>query len=77
MAAPLIATVRGRLLLQVGEGEPVNLGVIEIPITATTDTNGSGELVLSAKPNMREVREFVEVVFGNKDYQHKSSGEAN
>ncbi|WP_136057272.1 hypothetical protein [Microbacterium sp. K24] len=71
MAGPHIATIRGALLLQVGEGAPVNLGNIEIPITASATTNGQGELVLSAKPNMREVRDFVEAVFGSPDYQYQ------
>lgn len=68
--AARIATVTGRLLLAVGDGEPVELGQLTIPIEATASVDNRGELVLSAKPNMREVRDFVEAVFHNPDYQN-------
>lgn len=76
MAGPHVATIRGRLQLVIADGDPIDMGSIEIPITAQPTTTGAaGELILSAKPNMREVREFVEVVFGNADYQHKNHEE--
>ncbi len=62
MAGPTIATVRGRLSLTIGDGDPIDLGTVAIPITAEPTTD-RGELVLRATPNMGEVRDFVEQVF--------------
>lgn len=61
--AALIATVKGKLSLTIGDSEPIHLGDLEIPIEAAPGTE-RGELVLRAKPNMGEVRDFVEQVFG-------------
>lgn len=75
MVGPKIATVRGRLQLVVGDAEPIGLGGIEIEVTAETSLSGKGDLVLAAKPNMREVRELVEVAFGEPRYQHNITQE--
>jgi hypothetical protein len=60
---PEITTLRGQLTLTISDTPAVNLGCIDIPISATTELNVRGELVLKATPNMREVRELVEQVF--------------
>ncbi len=60
-----IATIRGQLHLTVADGEPIFLGSIEIPIEASPGINQTtGNLTLTAKPNMREVREAIEEIFG-------------
>ena len=59
-----IAEVTGTLHLTISGGEPIALGSVQIPITATTGLSPSGELILSAAPNFREVKELIEQVFG-------------
>lgn len=61
--AATIAKVAGELLLAVGGGTPVSLGNVTIPVTAEPSPTKSGDLVLKAKPDLSEVREFVEAVF--------------
>lgn len=61
--AALIAKVTGELLLAVAGGEPISLGHVTIPITAEASPTKSGDLVLRAKTDMSEVRQFVEAVF--------------
>lgn len=61
--AALVAKVTGELLLAVAGGEPISLGHVTIPITAEASPTKSGDLVLKAKPDMSEVRQFVEAVF--------------
>lgn len=59
-----IATVEGKLELRIGDAEPISLGRVTIPIEATAERTGTdGSLILTATPNMREVREFIEQVF--------------
>jgi hypothetical protein len=70
--AALVATVKGRLQLVIGDGEPIELGGIEIPVTAESVGKTSGELMLKATPNMREVREFFEQVFGA-ELEHRAA----
>ena len=45
-----IATVTGKLTLTIADSPAIDLG-------------NDGELVLTATPNMRQVREFIEQVF--------------
>ena len=61
--SPEIAILRGQLTLTIGDTPAVNLGYIDIPISATTERNSRGELVLKVTPNMREVRELIGQVF--------------
>ena len=72
---PEITTLRGQLTLTIGDTPAVNLGYIDIPISATTELNGQGELVLKATPNMREVRELIEQVF-IADHDRKEGSES-
>ena len=58
---PEIATLRGQLTLTIGDTPAVNLGYIDIPISAT--------------PNMREVRELIEQVF-IADHDRKEGSES-
>ena len=62
-----IATVTGKLTLTIAGGPAVDLGTIAIPISAKTVLRNDGELILTATPNMRHVREFIEQVFLNAD----------
>lgn len=71
---PEIAILRGQLTLNIGDTPAVNLGYIDIPISATTELNGRGE-VLKATPNMREVRELIEQVF-IADHDRKEGSES-
>ena len=72
---PEIATLRGQLTLTIGDTPAVNLGYIDIPISAATELNGRGELVLKATPNMREVRELIKQMFTT-DHDHKERSES-
>ena len=58
---PEIAILRGQLTLNIGDTPAVNLGYIDIPISAT--------------PNMREVRELIEQVF-IADHDRKEGSES-
>ena len=58
-----IATVTGKLTLTIADSPAIDLGNIEIPISVKTNLRNDGELVLTATPNMRQVREFIEQVF--------------
>ena len=58
-----IATVTGKLTLTIADSPAIDLGNIKIPISAKTNLRNDGELVLTATPNMRQVREFIEQVF--------------
>ena len=63
MGGETIAVVKGDLHLTIAGSEPIHLGQVTIPITATGQTGKDGDLILKATPNMWEVREFVEQVF--------------
>ena len=58
-----IATVRGELTLKIGDAEAVSLGYLSIPIETETSIDATGQLQLTATPNMREVRELINEVF--------------
>ena len=58
-----IATVTGKLTLTIADSPAIDLGNIKIPISAQTVLRNDGSLVLTATPNMRHVREFIERVF--------------
>ena len=58
-----IATVTGKLTLTIADSPAIDLGNIKIPISAQTVLRNDGSLVLTATPNMREVREFIERAF--------------
>lgn len=58
-----IATVTGKLTLTIADSPAIDLGNIKIPISAKTNLRNDGELVLTATPNMRQVREFIEQAF--------------
>ena len=73
--SPEITTLRGQLTLTIGDTPAVNLGYIDIPISAATELNGRGELVLKATPNMRGVRELIEQVF-IADHDRKEGSES-
>ena len=72
---PEITTLRGQLTLTIGDTPAVNLGYIDIPISAATELNGRGELVLKATPNMREVRELIKQMFTT-NHDHKEGSES-
>lgn len=59
--SPEVTTLRGQLTLTIGDTPAVNLGYIDIPISAT--------------PNMREVRELIEQVF-IADHDRKEGSES-
>jgi len=58
-----IATVTGKLTLTIADSPAIDLGNIKIPISAQTVLRNDGSLVLTATPNMRQVREFIEQAF--------------
>ena len=58
-----IATVTGKLTLTIADSPAIDLGNIKIPISAKTNLHNDGELVLTATPNMRQVRELIEQAF--------------
>ena len=58
-----IATVTGKLTLTIADSPAIDLGDIAIPISAKTDLRNDGSLVLTATPNMRQVRKFIEQAF--------------
>lgn len=68
-----IANIRGRLTLTIGDAEAVHLGDITIPIETSTHLDAAGRLILTAQPNMREVRESVQAIF---DCRAESAGDA-
>lgn len=75
MAGTQVAVVKGRLQLVIGQGDPIDMGELMIPVTAESVGKTSGELMLKATPNMREVREFFEQVFGA-ELEHRAAERA-
>lgn len=59
-----ITTVAGRLTITIAGSEAIDLGALHIPIEVSPVVNSTtGGLVLTAKPNMKEVRETIQAIF--------------
>lgn len=62
-----IAHVQGDLILKIGDAEAVSLGWVRIPITVRPGLNANGSLVLTAEPNMAEVRATIQAIFNQSE----------